>query len=180
MVARQISNTIKHAIRSQSSNRGNHGNIGGARELEAMVASELSAARRNSTLSLIFVPHSRSTVRANAGPPREPEQSPRAVVADVLSAALPSHLLFSHGENIVVLLADTDFDARRTSLTDFLLLFLEHKLATTKLHDVRIDVSLSIATAPADGFSLSELAHTAEGRETLARFWLKFSPSSIH
>jgi putative nucleotidyltransferase with HDIG domain len=185
-VARQVAHTIRQTLGgSPQSHDANpvvdRSSLLSAHDLDKIVASELSDKGRQSRLSLIFIHVNTSKVAKQGRHSEHCSQDVASATQSIRRAMRAGNLLFRHRDSdFVVLLTHTDFDAAAIVASRIATSVGGHSAASSNITNDRVQVTLSIATAPTDGITVSDLASAALSRETLGPFTVQSAPSSVH
>jgi diguanylate cyclase (GGDEF)-like protein/putative nucleotidyltransferase with HDIG domain len=179
VVGRQVSQTVRQALHFERHRatdlRDLATGLPNLRHLERMFAVARSNVLPEDTVSVIFVTVTHKDVRS---PSIGSDQVVEAIAGPIRKALRVGDLLFRYARNeLAVLLTQTD------AHTAELVAERIRAVTTADLADVitaasPIIVSIGVATAPADGVSVHELAEAARGRERLVLG--PSSPSAIH
>lgn len=181
VVAHQVANSVKQALGAQQSRvaqpADNRDVVPSVRHLERIIATELSGSGTSRTLSLIFVRFESPQWLASGSQVGHDERHVADVAAAILRTLRRPDLLFRYrNDEFVVLLTRTDFDAATIAASRIASSVAEQRISS----DARIQMTLRIVTAPADGVTLSDLATVALRREALGPVSMNLVPPSVH
>jgi diguanylate cyclase (GGDEF)-like protein len=185
IVAREVVHAIKGAL-NQQTNLEQHASdrrttLPNVHQLERLVASELSNGGKDSTVSLIFVRFEPLKPVKSPLQHQHDEREMRTLIETVSKALRSADVLFErHNDEFVALLTDTGFDAAAAVANRIASGVTELRSTFHSHADVRMQVTLSVATAPSDGMTVTDLSAAALNRKGLGPFSLNSISPSVH
>lgn len=183
VVARQVSQTVKHAVAFQDTRSANlrdhQTGLPTLQHLERFIASEISSASSASALSIIFV--NCESVRASGRSGKAAGDAPLMRLTEAIRNGLRgADVLFRHGNgDFVVLLTQTE-SATAHAVADRVLSRVNEQGLLHADNDGRPRVTVGVATAPMDGTTVDALVAVARQRERPTPESHTLRPPSVH
>jgi diguanylate cyclase (GGDEF)-like protein/putative nucleotidyltransferase with HDIG domain len=184
VVARQVSQTVRHAVEFERNRTGLKDQLTGLPNLQHLrrfVASEMSAKGTQSEVSLVFVDlETLQTINRRLG--TEVRDQFLGKVVDVIRKVLRgADVLFRIGsEEFVVLLTQTDAEAAASVARRIAEKISEQTVSALGPDDGRIGATIGVATAPTDGITVEALVISARRKEQIKTTKPGNQPPSIH
>jgi diguanylate cyclase (GGDEF)-like protein len=180
-VARQVAQTVRHAIELKQNRIGNLpdqlAELPSLQHLRGFVEAEMSTENEPGTLSLILI-----EFRPPKGISRNSGNSPLGLVVEAIKKVLRgADVLYRYGtDEFVVLLTQTDRQAALGVADRIAAKIAEQSLESQGSDHQRLAVELGVASAPTDGTSLEALVSVARRRERGGLNPPPQTPRSVH
>ena len=182
IVGRQVSHTVRHALTFEryraTDLRDVATGLPNVRHFERMFVAASANVQPEDKVSVIFVTIRLGSMRHGTGAHLVNDQTIEVVASGIRKALRVGDLLFRYdGHELAILLSQTDADTASV-VADRTRLALATELSERHSDVSPINVTIGVATAPADGVSVDDLVKTARARER--PLIGGSSPSAIH
>jgi hypothetical protein len=174
-VAGQVGHSLKQALGSRSERQDTNA-LPTIAQLEKALAIELSSEAESIPASLVFIRcECPRAVKAH-----DAERTIAIVLESIAAARGTGHPLFQYRSNeFVLLLTNTDAESA-ASVARRIASILSDRKASSGSRLLHGQVTITIATAPKDGLTLSDLASASSARNTVGPLLIDLGSPSVH
>jgi diguanylate cyclase (GGDEF)-like protein/putative nucleotidyltransferase with HDIG domain len=185
VVARQVAQTVRHAIEFKQNRAGNlQDQLTGLPNLQSLrgfVEAEMTAEGEPGALSLILIEFRSAKAISRRFEKDAGNRALGQVIEAIKKVLRGADLLYRYGtDEFVVLLTKTDRQAALGVADRIARKIAEQSLESQHLDDQRLAVELGVASAPADGTSVEALISVARRRERGGPNPPSQNPRSVH